>query len=348
MTSSVNNYHGTLKTTYNCFLNLFPGLLLCFLLAMAAKFVSEHYGGPTILYSLLMGMAFNYLSTEGRCVAGIQFASKTVLRVGIALLGARITIEQLMSLGVTPIVIVLLGVSLTIICSIFFGKILKLEKNQSILGGASVGICGASAALAVASVLPQDKESEKNLVFVVISVTALSTVAMILYPLIVAALGFSEIESGIFLGATIHDVAQVVGAGYMISDNVGDIATFTKLLRVAMLVPVVVLISLTITRKKETNLGENPTPFPLFLIGFIVVVSINSLGFLNVAVSAPMIDASRWCLVIAMVGLGMKASFKELAAMGWRPMALMVVNTLFLATLVTVGLYFTSLCSLCG
>jgi uncharacterized integral membrane protein (TIGR00698 family) len=319
---------------------LMPGFLLCFVIGMAAKFVSEHHGGPTILYALLMGMALNYLSTEGSCVEGIQFAAKSVLRFGIALLGARITIEQLMSLGITPIVIVLVGVPATIFFSYLFGRWLKLGKAHSILAGASVGICGASAALAVSAVLPQDKESEKNLIFTVICVTGLSTVAMILYPILVPVLGLNDAESGIFLGATIHDVAQVVGAGYMISDSVGDVATFTKLLRVAMLVPVVLIISIVVARQNGQEKKEGSSvALPGFLIAFVIIVIINSSGYVPPVITDSMVDLSRWCLIIAMVGLGMKASFKELAAMGWRPIVLMVTETVFLAALVTVGLY---------
>ena len=158
------------------------GFLLCLMVAMSAKFVAEHYGGPVILYALLMGIALNYLSTEGRCVAGIEFCSKSILRFGIALLGARITIEQLMGLGITPIIIVLVSVPATILFGFFVGRWLKLGRSQSILSGSAVGICGASAALAVAAVLPYNKPAEKNLIFIVVCVTALSTVAMIAYP----------------------------------------------------------------------------------------------------------------------------------------------------------------------
>ncbi len=319
---------------------LMPGFLLCIVVGMAAKFVSEHYGGPTILYALLMGMSLNYLSLEGKCVAGIQFAAKAILRFGIALLGARITIEQLLGLGITPIAIVVVGVPATIIFGYFCGQWLKQSKSQSILTGASVGICGASAALAVSAVLPQDKDADKNLIFTIIGVTALSTVAMIGYPLVVTGLGLDEVESGIFLGATIHDVAQVVGAGYMMSDDVGDVATFTKLLRVAALVPVVVVISLMVAKNGKSKApGASSLPLPGFLIAFVVIVLINSTGYLPNLVSEGMIDLSRWCLVIAMVGLGMKASFKELAAMGWRPVALLIAETVFLAALVAIWLF---------
>ncbi|MEH6471041.1 MAG: putative sulfate exporter family transporter [Halopseudomonas sp.] len=316
-------------------------MVLCLVVGMAASFVSEHYGGPVILYALLMGMAFNYLSAEGNCVAGIQFSAKSVLRFGIALLGARITVEQLMSLGLTPIVIVLLAVPATILFGYFGGRWLKLGRSQSLLSGASVGICGASAALAVAAVLPQDKDAEKNLIFTVICVTALSTVAMVAYPLIVTAFDLDPTASGVFLGATIHDVAQVVGAGYMMSDEIGDIATFTKLLRVSMLVPAVLIISLIASRWGQIGADSKPSGFPLpsFLVAFILIVSLNSGGYIMPEVSSFMVEMSRWCLVVAMVALGMKSSFKELAAMGWRPIILMLAETVFLAVLVLICLH---------
>ncbi|MDO6565173.1 putative sulfate exporter family transporter [Amphritea sp. 1_MG-2023] len=319
-----------------------PGLTLCLVVGMAASFVSEHYGGPVILYALLMGMAFNYLSEDDRYSCGIQFSAKSVLRFGIALLGARITVEQLMSLGITPIVIVLVAVPATIGFGFFLGRRMKLGRCQSLLTGSSVGICGASAALAVAAVLPQDKDAEKNLIFTVICVTALSTVAMIAYPLIVTAFDLDEVASGVFLGATIHDVAQVVGAGYMMSDEIGDVATFTKLLRVSMLVPAVLIISLIVSRWGATEVGSKPKGFPLpgFLVAFIIIVTLNSGGFIVPELSSFMVETSRWCLVVAMVALGMKSSFKELAAMGWRPMILMVAETVFLAVLVLIFLQF--------
>ena len=339
-TSSQSFYSPRIQLLRDQLTTIGPGLVLCLVVGMAAKFVSEHYGGPTILYAVLMGMALNYLSLEGRCVPGIVFSAKAVLRFGIALLGARITIEQLLGLGITPIAIVLVGVPTTIGFGYFCGRWLKQSKSQSVLSGASVGICGASAALAVSAVLPQNKESEKNLIFTVISVTALSTVAMIAYPLITAMLGYDEAASGIFLGATIHDVAQVVGAGYMVSDNVGDVATFTKLLRVAMLVPVVVVISLIVARKASSDeVSSSKLPLPGFLIAFVIIVIINSSGQVPSVITDAMVELSRWCLIIAMVGLGMKASFKELAEMGWRPMALMVANTVFLALFVAAWLY---------
>jgi len=126
----------------------------------------------------------------------------------------------------------------------------------------------------------------------------------------------------------------------MISDSVGDVATFTKLLRVAMLVPVVLVISIVVAKQSnQSSSGGSAVSLPGFLIAFIVIVMINSTGYVPVEVTSSLVDLSRWCLIIAMVGLGMKASFKELAAMGWRPIVLMVTETVFLALLIALGLF---------
>ncbi|MCM2459422.1 YeiH family putative sulfate export transporter [Pseudomonas sp. CG7] len=313
-----------------------PGLFLCVMVATSAVFVSEHYNGPTILYALIFGMALNYLSSEGRCVPGIQFTGKTLLRLGIALLGAKITMDQLSSLGLMPVMIAMSVVPLTIASGYISGRLLKLDTTQSILSGSAVGICGASAALAVSTVLPAREHSEKELVFTVISVTALSTIAMVAYPMIASVLKLNATESGIFLGATIHDVAQVVGAGYMISSDTGDIATFTKLLRVAMLVPVVAIISLVVARQNNRSKGQAAklTLLPGFLVAFICIMLFNSLGYIPAPGVKWMGEISRWCLIVAMVALGMKASLKELMSVGWRPMVHVVLQTVCLAVFV--------------
>jgi uncharacterized membrane protein YadS len=126
------------------------------------------------------------------------------------------------------------------------------------------------------------------------------------------------------------------------SDEIGDIATFTKLLRVSMLVPVVLIIALIAARWGKTQSDPKSKGFPLpgFLVAFILIVALNSGGLIVPQVSTFMVEMSRWCLIVAMVGLGMKSSFKELAAMGWRPMVLMLAETVFLAALVLICLGF--------
>jgi uncharacterized integral membrane protein (TIGR00698 family) len=312
---------------------LLPGIVAALIVAASAAFLSEHYGAPVMLMALLLGMALGFLSQEGRAVAGIRFTSSTILRGGVALLGMRITVEQILSLGGTLMAVVIGAVFLTISLGIVLSRLLGQSRDFGILSGGSVGICGASAALAISAVLPQDKDSERNIIFTVISVTALSTIAMIAYPPIAQWLGLDAHQAGIFLGATIHDVAQVVGAGYSMSQDTGDTATVVKLLRVAMLVPIV--FSLSLLLRKRGDGGSRPAlPLPLFIIFFVLFVAINSSGIASTQVQALAGDVSRWCLVTAIAALGMKTSLKALLEVGWRPATLLVSETLFLATII--------------
>lgn len=312
---------------------VYAGVLAAATVALAASWLAQHYAAPVMLFALLFGMAFHFLHEEGRCVPGIEFSSKAVLRTGVALLGARITVEQMLALGAVPIVMVVVGVASTLLVGFAASRALGLSRSFGVLSGGAVGICGASAALAIGSVLPKTKESERDVILAVVVVTALSTLAMIFYPMLVTAIGLDHQRAGLFLGGTIHDVAQVVGAGYMISQKTGDVATYVKLLRVAMLLPVVFAIAFVVARGRGGAVGGKP-PFPLFLLGFAVLVALNSLGLFSKAVVDAASEVSRWCLVTAIAALGMKTSFKELAAAGWRPVALMVVETGWIAALV--------------
>jgi uncharacterized integral membrane protein (TIGR00698 family) len=174
----------------------------------------------------------------------------------------------------------------------------------------------------------------------VVAVTALSTIAMILYPLLAAALGFDPHTTGIFLGATIHDVAQVVGAGYSVSTTAGDTATIVKLFRVAMLLPVVLVISFVLQRRGAAidPGADRPPLLPLFLAGFAGLVVVNSLGWLPAPAAKGLQEASRWCLVLAIAALGTKTSLGDLARVGWRPVAIIVGETLFVGAFVLAGL----------
>jgi uncharacterized integral membrane protein (TIGR00698 family) len=233
---------------------------------------------------------------------------------------------------------VVAGVTSTLLVGLLLARLLGLSRAFGTLSGGSVGICGASAALAIASVLPKTKESERDVILAVVVVTALSTIAMIVYPMLVTAIGLDHQRAGLFLGGTIHDVAQVVGAGYMISPQTGDVATYVKLLRVAMLLPVVASIAFAISRfSRDGTAGgaaKARVPLPTFLFGFAALVALNSLGVLPKPAAAAAGDVSRWCLVVAIAALGMKTSFKALIEAGWRPIAVMVLETLWLAGMV--------------
>ena len=312
---------------------LAPGLLACGVVGAAAAFLSEHYGAPVMLFALLLGMAMNFLSTEGACRPGIEFTSKQVLRIGIALLGLRITIAQVVALGWGPIALVIVCVVVTIGVSMLAARLMGFQTLFGLLSGGATAICGASAALALSAALPAHPQKDKATLFTVIVVSALSTVAMVLYPMVTQALDFSAPVAGKFLGGTIHDVAQVVGAGYSISTEAGDVATLVKLMRVAMLLPVILFASLLTRRSGAAEGGERPPLLPWFAVAFAVLVAINSTGWVPHALQAVGSDVSRWFLVISIAGIGMKTHLKELATVGIKPVLLMLGETLFLAAL---------------
>ena len=318
---------------------VYPGLLVALTIGLASTWLSTRYGAPVMLFALLLGMAFHFLHEEGRCVAGIEFAARSVLRIGVALLGVRITIDQIAGLGLGPVLTVIVGVITTMLFGWGLARLLGLRLSLGILSGGSVAICGASAALAISSVLPRNAELERDTILTVVAVTTLSTVAMVIYPLLVVPLGLDHVEAGIFLGGTIHDVAQVVGAGYMVSVETGEISTYIKLLRVAMLLPVVLVIAVAVARM-GVGASKGKVPIPFFLLGFAALVGVNSMGVLPVIVAEQIGDASRWCLVTAISALGMKTSFKELAVVGWRPVAMIVAETGWIALLVLGALFF--------
>ena len=174
-----------------------------------------------------------------------------------------------------------------------------------------------------------------------IGVSTLSTVAMVVYPMIVTALGLDTAQSGIFLGGTIHDVAQVVGAGYGMSKETGDVATIVKLLRVAMLLPVILIITLSYRKQQPAREAGAPKPplLPWFVVAFAILVAINSVGLIPTGVQQGLQTLSTWLLVIAMSAIGMKSHMKEVATVGFKPILLMVSETLFLALLVVAFMF---------
>lgn len=316
-----------------------PGMMVSLAIAMASAFIADHYGGPTLLYALLFGMTFHFLIEDGRCLPGIEYASRTILRLGVILLGARITLEQIGALGVETVLAAVLAVAATIGIGWISARLLGQRADFGVLTGGAVAICGASAALAISAVLPKHEHSERDTLLTVVGVTGLSTLAMITYPILCKLLGLSPEQTGTFLGGTIHDVAQVVGAGYMISPATGDIATVVKLLRVALLVPAVVVIAWLF---RHQHVGSERGRIPLvpgFLVAFMVLVAINSTGVIPHTVTDGMNDLSRSCLVVAIAALGVKTSLQKLTKVGWQPIVMLVGETFFLAALVVALLF---------
>jgi uncharacterized integral membrane protein (TIGR00698 family) len=320
---------------------LFPGIIASVIVAAAATFLSEHYGAPVMLFALLLGMSMNFLSAEGACKPGIEFTARQILRIGVALLGMRITFFQIAALGWEPVLIVVSSVVVTILVSIVAARTLGFQPLFGLLTGGATAICGASAALALAAALPAHPGKERATLFTVIGVSALSTLVMVVYPMLARALGLDPVSAGVFLGGTIHDVAQVVGAGYSLSQETGDTATVVKLMRVAMLLPVIVCAVIISRRQGESASGKRPPLLPWFAVGFIILAAINSTGWMAPVVQTGGNELSRWCLVASISAIGMKTQLRELATVGFKPVALMLGETVFLAAWVLLLLRWT-------
>lgn len=370
-----------------------PGIMLSLVIAVAASFVSEHYGGPKFLYALLIGVAFHFLSENDRCRPGIEFSAKKLVRVGVALLGVRIVVSDVSALGLWGILGLAGAVVFTLCFGVLMARVLRVSPMFGLLSGGGTGICGISATMAISSTLPQSPESERCTLMSAIGIASLSTAVMVLYPLWVRWFGMTVPEAGLFLGGSIHDVAQVVGAGSILSPDIAKAATLAKMFRVAMLVPVVLTLSLVFRRTVAAEAGmarplagavplqqpqipepvttgatgatgatvasvasvasaapamvpaaapqgasgtsaasaRRPPLLPFFLVMFVLLVTVNSLGLIPPAVQHVASDLSGWALVVSISALGIKTSFEKIAALGWRPIALMVAEALFVA-----------------
>lgn len=339
-----------------------PGILLSVVVAAAATFIADTRGGPTLLYALLIGMALHTAVAGGSARPGIDFSARRVLRLGVALLGARITVEQIGSLGWYNGSLVMGGVAATIAFGMAMARLFGVPRRLGLLTGGATAICGASAAIAIATVLPRaarNDDGERELIFTVAGVTVLSTVAMVMYPLLASALGLSATQAGIFLGGTIHDVAQVVGAGYSMSHEVGDVAVLTKMLRVAMLLPVVLALSVAFRLRSRQNSAQPADrqadgqsaaqiggrrradpPLPPFLLGFIALLAMASTGLIAPPVGAALGSVSRACLVVAIAAVGLKTSLLDVRKVGLRAALLLAAEALFLVLFVLLTQYF--------
>ena len=323
---------GTLRATGS---TIAPGIAATLIVALAATYLSDHYHAPPVIFALLLGMALNQLSAEARYLPGINVSARSLLRLSVALLGLRITFGQVGELGWSTAAMVFVTVPLTIGFGWALAKSMKLDGRYGVLSGGAVGICGASAAMAIAVAWPR-KDSERDTVMVIACITTFSSIAMVLYPALLAHLHLDPLQTGRFLGGSIHDVAQVVAAGYATSPQAGDSATLVKLMRVAMLLPVVLVITLAAARgtgEREPT-EEKVALLPGFLIAFVILAALNGFALVAKPVTGILIEASKWLLVISVAALGMKTSLREMMAVGTTAIALIAAETVFLALLV--------------
>ena len=327
---------------------LAPGLALSAAVAIAATLSTPLVGRvvpiPAMVMALIIGIALNGVASRPIFRPGITFAVKKLLRWAVALLGLRIALGEIIGLGLPMAMLVVLSMTVTVVAGFLFARLLGQAAEYGALAGAGTAVCGASATLATATVLPSYDGKEADIAFVVVAVNALSTVAMVLYPPLCAMLGFDTHVTGVMLGATIHDVAQVVGAGYAVSDSVGNTAVIVKLFRVFLLLPVVLAVGWWFMRAGART-GEAKVPVPVFALVFLALCLLNSgmpsfpaLAGAYAPVKAALVTLSTWGLLIAISALGLGTSLLAIRALGWRHVATVTGTTLVILGVVTGGL----------
>lgn len=325
-----------------------PGFLLALAVAGAGVLTAPLVGRilplPAMVVALFIGMALSAVAARPTFKPGLTFCVKTLLRWAVALLGLRVALSEIVALGLPLALLVVVAMAVTIVAGFALARLFGQNAGYGALAGAGTAVCGASATLATSTVLPNYAGKDADIVFVVVAVNALATLGMVVYPPLCVLLGFDAQETGAMLGGTIHDVAQVVGAGYAVSDAVGNAAVIVKLLRVFLLLPVVLAIGWWFTRRgAQANAAR--VPVPVFALVFLALCVVNSamaalpgLDGLYRPIKAVLVEASTWGLLIAIGALGLGTSVSAIAALGWRHAATVGGATLVMLVVVTGGL----------
>ena len=304
----------------------FFGLAVTGMAALAAAYIAEHYHAPVMLMGLLFGLALNFMGNDERMQPGLNLASKTLLRWGIILLGVRITFSQIADLGAATFLFIAVMICLVIAVGALTARLLKLDVPFGILSGGAVAICGASAALALATLMGEKRISQVQLTITLVCIAAASALAMSIYPPLTHSLGLTDHQAGFVMGAAIHDVAQAIGGGFSISAEAGNVATVVKLSRVAMLAPVLMLLPLFIG--KDSDNKSNQSIVPWFLVGFLALVAVSSLF----PVPKPVVDifstGATAMLLLAVVATGIRSPMQQLLEQGWRTAMPVIIATL--------------------
>ena len=333
---------------------LAPGVLLSLAVAVvsyvAAPLLKSLTGGrlalPDMVIALIIGIALHSAVMTPRFEPGMTFCVKKLLRWAIGLLGLRIALGDIIGLGLGVALLVVASMIITVVAALWLAKLLGRDAGFGALAGAANAVCGASATLATATVVPDYKRKSADIAFTVVMANAISTIVMLAYPPLCVWLGYDARTTGIMLGATIHDMAQVVGAGYAVSDSVGNTAVIVKLFRVFLLLPMVLAIGWYFIKSGEQT-GEAKVPVPVFALVFLALCLVNSLMMASPALAAsvgyPVIkgilgEASKWGLLIAIAALGLGTSLTSILTIGWRHMAVFMGGTFVILIVIIAGL----------
>lgn len=310
---------------------IIPGLLLSILIAAVATAIERslpiHLIGGSVI-ALFIGIFLNSFWRPDYLKAGLSFTSKKILRLAIILLGASLSIQTIVSIGRLSLAVMLFTLTTCFGGGYFIGKALGLNWKLSNLISAGTGICGGSAIAAISPVIDADGTD----IAYAMSATFLFDMLMILlFPIMGHWMGLSDMAYGLWTGTAVNDTSSVVAAGYAFSEGAGDFATMVKLTRTLSIIPTVVifaLINIHIKKKQSSSLEVTSelksfhlmSLFPWFILGFIGLSIVNSLGFIPGPVSELSKDVSKFLMVSALAAIGLNTSFKEMKKSGVAPM----------------------------
>lgn len=317
-------------------LRFLPGLALTAAIAGAAFALREipHVGvaSPMIL-AIGIGIAIqNTSGTPAAAKAGITFAMRSILRFAIILLGLQLTATQLLEVGAVGFAVIAATLVATFVFTTWLGRVMGIDRRLVELIAVGTSICGASAVIATNTVT---RASDEDVAYAVACVTIFGSIAMFVYPLLASMLQLDAHHFGLWAGASIHEIAQVVAAAFQQSREAGEFGTVAKLARVMMLAPVVIALGLLAARRTRaagTEAGSASVPLPWFAFGFMAMVILNSLVNVPHAAMAVIVPVTTFLLTMALAAMGLEANIRKLRAKGLRPLLLGAAAFLFIAS----------------
>lgn len=316
----------------SAFAALLPGLGLTVAIAIVAyalRLLPVIGELSPLIIAILLGMAFhNIVGVPAAAKPGMMFSQRRILRTGVILLGLQITATQLAELGTVSLALVVVTLTATFLFTLWLGRLLGIKQHLVQLVAAGTSICGASAVVATNAVAGGDDE---DVAYAIACVTLFGTMSMFLYPMLPGFLHLGPETYGLWAGASIHEVAQVVGAAFAHGTTSGEVGTVAKLTRVLMLAPVLLVLAGWIrARKTDTGTGGG-APVPWFVFGFIAMVVLNSLITIPPEVEAPIAKGTAFLFTVALAALGLGADFRRIRAVGAKPLVLGAGSSLFIA-----------------
>ncbi len=317
-----------------------PGLGLVALIATVAFAVESVIKtntpivlSPLVVAVVLGGLISNLGLIPERCRSGLRFAARSLLRLGIVLLGLQLSFSQVRELGAPGLLLVAFVVAITFIGTQWLGKKLGLSHGLSLLVATGFSICGASAIVAMRPVSDADDD---DMAYAIALVTICGTMAIFLLPAFAGVIGFSGAQFGSWVGASVHDVAQTVATASTGNQEAQHAAIVVKLSRVMLLAPLVAGVSFA-RRRTTANATKLPPLVPLFVVGFLIAISLNSYFDIPKVVLSDAKWIEKSLLASALVGLGAGVDARKLRSIGARPLVLGLISWLLIATLSAIG-----------